>query len=275
MSFYAEEISNQGGSPTRLYEFDREGIRWRFTSADRDIEWGGSTFTAIAMKDDGITQSGEAQANTFSVTMPDDNPIVELYRSTPPSDTVFLTVRDVHEFDGVQEAPVQWVGFITDIQRPTAGQATVVCAALSASFQRPGLRLTWMRTCPHALYDASCRVDKAAYRVNGAVATVTGTTVTAPALAGYPDDHFSGGFLEWAIAPGVYERRGIEKYLPDGTLRMFGRTDGMTVGMAFFAYPGCSRTIHTCETKFNNTLNYGGVKDLPGFSPFDGNPVFN
>lgn len=274
MSYDTYEISNQDGSPIRLYEFERASLHWYYTSADRDITWNGKTYTALPASDQGITQSGEAQSNTFNLTLPAGNPVVEMYRNTPPSDTIYLTVRNTHEFDSSVEAPVQWVGYITDVQRPTSDSAVVVCAALSASFTRPGLRLTWMRTCPNALYDDNCGVNKNAYVVYATIGSMDGTTVFCDNLANYPQDHFSGGFVEWELGVGVYERRGIERYSTDGTLYIFGRTDGMSVGQFIRAYPGCARTIDVCNSKFNNLLNYGGIKDMPGISPFDGAPIF-
>lgn len=274
MSFYTEEISNQDASPIRLYEFERGSLHWYYTSADRDISWNGNVYKAIPASDQGITQSGEAQSNVFQLTMPTGNPVVEMYRNTPPSDTIFLTIRNTHEFDTLEEAPVQWIGYITDVQRPTSDSAIVSCSALSASFNRPGLRLTWMRTCPNVLYDDNCGVNKDAYKVGAAVTSMDGTTVVAAALANYPQDYFSGGFIEWQIATDVWERRGIEQYLTDGTLKIFGRTDGMNVGLTFYVYPGCTRTIDICNSRFNNVPNYGGIKDLPGKSPFDGSPIF-
>jgi hypothetical protein len=55
---------------------------------------------------------------------------------------------------------------------------------------------------------------------------------------------------------------------------MFGLADGLYYGLAVNAYPGCNRTTTECVDKFDNLDNYGGVPDLPGKSPFDGDPVF-
>ena len=116
-----------------------------------------------------------------------------------------------------------------------------------------------MRSCPHSLYDRNCRVDKAAYAQIATVDSLTGTSLAVGGLAGFADEWFSGGFLEWQIAAGVYERRGIERSTDDGSLLMFGTTDGITAGLTITAYPGCMRNIATCNTKFGNSDNYGGI----------------
>lgn len=59
------------------------------------------------------------------------------------------------------------------------------------------------------------------------------------------------------------------------SITLLGTTDGLTVGTRVRLYPGCDRTTgaNGC-TKFNNLPNFGGIPQLAGRSPFDGNPVF-
>ncbi|ELF9250511.1 phage BR0599 family protein, partial [Salmonella enterica] len=52
------------------------------------------------------------------------------------------------------------------------------------------------------------------------------------------------------------------------TLHLFGGTTGLQVGQPVKLYPGCDRTIATCDNKFANHLNYGGQPHMPGKSPY-------
>jgi len=49
---------------------------------------------------------------------------------------------------------------------------------------------------------------------------------------------------------------------------------GLKSGMEIRAYAGCNRTIQECSSKFNNTLNYGGMPFIPTKNPFGGDPIF-
>ena len=97
--------------------------------------------------------------------------------------------------------------------------------------------------------------------------------VKAPELNAYPWTYFPGGFIEWLDPDRGIERRTIEAQGPDGLIRLFGTGDGIEVGQQFTAYPGCAHNTDACKA-FGNLLNYGGIPDLAGKSPFDGDPVF-
>lgn len=273
MSFEAKEQSIQDGKPVVLYAFNRGAKRWCYTSADRDIEYGGDTYSKIgAISDSGFTQSGQATVDDLKVTISASSGIAAIYHGTPPSDTVYLTVRNMHYGDGF--AVIQWVGIVQQVRQASAAKAEIVCQALGATLQREGLRLGWDRMCPHTLYDHRCKVDKTAYVVEVAAITgLTGVHITAPEFDTKPDHHFDAGFVEWDLGDGVIERRPVEVHLGD-TVTLLAFTDGLAIGDSLRIYPGCRRTITECDEKFDNHLNYGGFPLLPGKSPFDGNPVF-
>jgi hypothetical protein len=54
---------------------------------------------------------------------------------------------------------------------------------------------------------------------------------------------------------------------------MFNTAEGMYVGLVMNVFRGCRQTIASCQ-ELNNYPNYGGIPDMPGRSPFDGNPIF-
>lgn len=279
MSFVEKETSVAEGQPITLYAFNRGAQRWLYTNADRDIPYGGETYKAVAISDEGVTQSGQVQAETFNVALPTRTDLVALYHGTPPSDSVFLTVRHLHasDIDGdplAGIAPVQFVGLVEQVSQDDAARSEIVCQSLLATLNRDGLRLGWERSCPHTLYDQRCKVDKAAFVVPvQAITGLTAMTITAPEIGTKEDGWFNVGFIEWDVAPGVVERRPIELHLGD-TITLLAFTDGLHLGSAIRVYPGCSRHISVCQAKFNNRWNYGGFPHLPGDSPFNGNPVF-
>lgn len=278
MSFNSQEISTQDGNLTTLYLLEWGETQWRYTSADRPIqreeEVGGDivtvTYEPRAVKDNGMVQGSSSQ-NDFTLDGPSDLPIVRLFRGSPPSATIWLTVRRIH--DDPQDAPIYWKGTVTNLKRPSDAKCQVIGQPLSAGMKgKTGLRLCWTRECPHFLYDPGCKVDPADFAQPGTLVSFNGTamviTLDTPQDAGW----FRGGYVEWqASDEGTIERRMIEDDSVAGgntTLAIFGLVDFIEIGDTVTCYPGCNRTPPVCDAKFNNIDNYGGFKDMPGASPF-------
>lgn len=272
MGTEARELSVESGQPIRLYDFYRGPLHWMFTNYDRDIFIANKTYrSGYQITDSGIENSGDSQTDALTVTMAGDSDISQMFRVMAPSDAIKLVIWDSHH--GEQDYLVSWVGTIQNVRWPTLFTCEISCTSIAASMDLPGLTLGWQRSCPYTLYDKNCRVNEQAYRVNGIIHTASGVTAVMQEAGAFPNHWFSGGYLEWEIASGVFERRGVRQQIGD-TLLLLGGSHGLPAGQMIALYPGCYRTIETCDIKFNNLINYGGHPHLPGRSPFDGNPVF-
>lgn len=269
MTYETVELSAQDGSPVRLYEFRRGQIYYRYTSAERDIVWDSKTWATVAggIVDGGVSASGSSEQDRLAITAPWDLDVVDLYRGTPPSDPVTLTLRRLHLTDTDAEAAVVWVGVVTECSRSQPGKAELRCEAILYQLQKTGLRLAYGRSCPHILYDDNCRVVKSSFAVSATVGSLTTTEVVSSTFDSHPDGYFNGGFIEWDLdLLGTKERRPIDTHI-GSTLTLLGLTDGMAVGLAVTAYPGCKRDVATCSGTFSNLANYGGFPHLPGKDP--------
>jgi len=272
MSFNTIESSNDQGRPIFLYAFILGSATWRYTSSDEDVDVNGYKWTALPISDDGVKLTGEAQTDVMQITAPARIAPVQMFISTPPSQPIMVNIFHYHEGDS--EAVLGYMGEVIQVGQPEPGKATLTCDAIGASMQRDGLRLGWQRTCPYALYDAlTCQADKTTHGIECTVFDVTGNNVTMQGIDDLADDVLAGGFMEWTHPVRGLEYRGIETQ-KGSVLGMFGLADDLYYGLKVTAYPGCDRRWGTCQTKFNNLPNYGGVPDMPGKSPFDGNPVF-
>lgn len=271
MSYDFLERSNYDGIPTTLYEFALGTNIWRYSSGEQSVTVGGQMYEAVPISDSGIVQSGDVQADDFIVTMPANNEFAALFRATPPSEGVVVTVRRLNR--GETEAPIVWVGALRSTKRVTQIAVDLICKSLSASLNRNGLRLAWGKGCPHALYDRNCRVNKDLYDTAIQITQLTGAVLISPSFESLPAGYLAGGFFEWELLPGLKERRAIESQ-SGSVVVVLGTTDGIVPGQWLTFYPGCDRVTSTCETKFNNLANYGGFPHLPSKSPFDGNPVY-
>lgn len=277
MAFNDKEISNDDGQPIGLYLFEWGLTRWAYTSSDRpitrvenlngeDVE---IEYLPLAISDSGIVQGGSS-LNDFMVTIPPNIPIVVRFRTTPPSEPIWLTVRRKHSAE--DDAPIYWIGTVSNIKGQDIANKQVIGRPLSGSFKRTGLRLCWTTGCPHFLYDPGCKVDPADYEVEAEITALTATTMTVEYTdpeAEFDADWFRGGIVSWeASEDGTIERRMIESQA-GVVMTIFGTTDWMEVGMTVKMYPGDNRTAEMCFSKFNNIANYGGFDFLPTESPFN------
>lgn len=268
MSFNEREISNQDGKPIGLYEFNRGTIYWRYTSADRDITYDGDVYEAVAVSNGGIAQGDN---DDVEILLPADTDIAALYRGTVPSDEIFITVRELHEGD--DEAAVYWVGTIAEVGRPDEVSMKITGRTLSPTFRRGGLRLTWGKNCENFIYDHDCGVDPEDFKVTTTLLSSTGNTITPASIAPHGIAMYAGGYVQWAVGGGAFERRFIQGN-SGSELVLFGGTDGMTDGMEIFLFPGCPRIIAVCDSFYDNKDNFGGIPHKADKSPFDGDPVF-
>lgn len=271
MSFDTRERSNYDGGPTTLYEFSIGGQYWRYAAGESAVTVGGATYTPLAIQNEGFSSSGNPETDEMTVRLSAYAPVVSLFASTPPSDPLSLRIRTIH--GGDTETPAVWSGQVKSGKQVSTVEYVFSCNSLLSSLNRNGLRLSWGRGCPHALYDRGCRVNPSSYAVVFQVSAVTGNTVINNGLAFFPDGYFAGGFMVFTSTTGTTERRAIKSHYGANAV-LLGPSDGISVGMWAAICPGCDRTSITCESKFNNLDNYGGFPHLPTKSPFDGDPIF-
>ena len=272
MSFAEFETSLQNGRPVRLYQFQRGPLKWGYTNADRNISHQGITFRAPigGISDDGIRQTENTTSDLLTLTMSAELDIPKMYRVVAPAQTISVTIFDLHYGDN--GFLVVWMGMIVGVKFPNDFTASVQCQTLAASLEQTGLRKTWTRICPHQLYNPDCGVARNSFRTDGQINSLDGVSINFPSAAAKTDGWYSGGYVEWTSQYGS-EQRGIELH-QGAALSLYGGTSGLAAGQTVAIYAGCNRLFTTCQTKFNNVLNYGGTPHSPGKSPFDGTRVF-
>lgn len=272
MSHDSRERSLADGAPIRLYRFRRGVLVWLYASGERNITLGPETYRALrgGIIDDGVRRTGEITADRLKVTAAADLEVAQFYRGVPPSVAIELIIYDYHY--GETSSQIVWWGEIESVRWPRLDRCEISAQTLLATLDVPGLRLTWERNCGASLYDRKCGVNRDLWRVEMTIQSMTGTTLSSGTAAGYADGWFAGGFIEWAIGGGEYERRAIETHV-GCVLQIMGGTAGIPLGTVR-AYPGCNRTVAVCHAKFDNVPNYRADPNLMGKNPFNGKPVF-
>ena len=277
MSFSLFEISSILGRPVCLYELTWGEKTWRYTSADRDIEYpagSGTVWTAIAISDNGFTLG--TQSEPFQVTLPRAEEVCQLFIGTPPSTPIALIARRFHQDDVDNESTVYWIGTIGSIKGLDPVKAQINGLSISQTVRRTGNRVGWEVNCPHALFDAGCKLDKALWGQATTITAIVGNTITVGGIkAGLTAADYGGGFIEWdATGSGSTDRRPIDVSAGGLAFTLLGRGDRLEVGQDIVIFPGCDLSADMCDLTFDNLANHGGFGFMSKKSPFDGNPIY-
>ncbi|AAQ63346.1 tail assembly protein [Burkholderia phage BcepNazgul] len=273
MSFDNIDMSNFNGRPLLLVEFLYGSKFYYYTNADRDIPWNNSTYVATNIAHGGYSQSGDASADSITLDCAASLDIVKQWRGTPPTDSIYLTIREHHYNDPDNEADVAWMGTVSDVRRTSLMNAQIVGQQMSMTFKRGGLRLAYTKGCPYFVYDVNCKLNPDNFATNGVITAVGGDWFECAEAGSKAAPWFSGGFMKFEREPGSWDQYGIETHVGN-RITLMGAADRLAIGMNVVMYPGCARVSSVCKNKFGNDLNYGGYNGMPGRSPFDGNPVF-
>ncbi len=264
MTYAAIETSVQSGRPVELYEFLNGATAYRYTSADGDVSYGGNTYSAVPIARGAIEATSETVRLALEITCARDIPIVDLFSVYPPEEMVLITLRRLHAGDG--EAVVIWMGRILNVTINNAS-AGIHCESVYTSLKRTGLRRLYQKSCPHVVYGTGCGLIRDTYKSTKAVSTVSGTTITVGSI-GVADGYYAGGCLEWTSS-GVIHRRAIHSQT-GGALVIGFPIQGIAASASVDLYPGCDHTLATCNSKFANAPNYGGMPFFPDKNPFGG-----
>jgi hypothetical protein len=193
MSYEVIETSTEDGRPVELYEFQRAGVFFRFTSADITINDGSNDFAPIAIERSSIGQTDDFAKAGINIEFARDNSFASAFLNYSPDSATILTSKREHFGD--DDFIVYWKGRV-GAASATGSKVKLECESVFSSLQRPGLRARYQRMCRHVLYDENCTVDQTLFRVPSVVSAISGTDITFAQVdgAGNPqlDAYYSG-----------------------------------------------------------------------------------
>lgn len=274
MTYAGRETSIDSGQPVELIRCAYENLEWLYTTADVKIVVGAEEYTPEPAMRSAFEDSDEPEKDSFTITLPRDNPVADLFRVSPPGGIVSITVLRDHY--GENDWQVYRSGrVINSVLKGNSAELT--CESVFTSLQRTGLRQKYQRACPHVLYGTRCGVNKAAHLETFTVDSVSGTSIICSAAIGFADNWFAGGVMVYTNSlNGATERRSIRSSVnATGELVLSTFPFGLSSGVSASVYPGCRHTLSDCSSKFSNIDNYGGMPYIPTeANPFDGTKVF-
>jgi uncharacterized phage protein (TIGR02218 family) len=245
-----------------LYEFTDGGTVYRYTSASRDVSYDGHTWTAIAIQRGPTSLDRESEKNTLQIDVPTDNPVALAHVRYPPDSP--MAVR-VFSGDSVGDLVVIMRGVVAGVML-SSYTASIEVRDWMAIFDRPTPRLRYQQLCRWALYSRGCGVDKEDFRLDGTVTVISsdGLYIQSAIFATKPNGWLQGGTVTIRG-----QTRLIISHLGTGTIQISQQIAGLALSDALVAYAGCGRTRGTCDGKFSNLANFGGLTALPPRNPHE------
>lgn len=265
MSYAAFEISAHAGEPVELYKFSRGLDGWRYTSGDTAFVHLSESYEPYPFSRPEAQQTVEIAKGKLDLKTPIDTPIVAEMLASPLIATIELTVYRRHRGDA--EVTEFWHGYVAGMTLDGV-EATITCQQTGSWLKRTGRQQPAQRMCPHALFDGRCGLSAAAWGVNGALISAIGAVLVSGTFAAQPNGWWVGGMISTGNT-----LRMIVSHAAD-SITLTSGVPGLAAGAAFTVYPGCDHTPATCDSKFGNVLNFGGLPWLPTKNPFAGDSSF-
>lgn len=264
---------------TELYRFAMGSDVWTYTSSDSALVHGGETYEPATIGRGGIETKNEISRANIEVKMDIETPLAVVLMRTYNELVLSLTIF-VKEGDDIS---THWKGRFSSL-KPEGFEVKLVMESIFTSLRRPGLRARYQKTCRHAVYARGCNLNKDDFAVPSEITALSGLIATIPNAALEANGWYLGGMI------------GCE----DGSLRMIMNHSGNQItfsrpiafletainnsgygmnygnfygGVSVNIYPGCDRTIPTCEIKFNNLDNNGSFPWIPSKNPFGGSSI--
>jgi len=266
MSFLSRETSRNSGQPFELYLFTTAAGTYAYTSGDKERTFNGRTYNRLAISRSEADQGVESRAGGLTVTVPRSCDVAALFVSYIPESPLLLTVYQGHDGEAASEVLPLFDGSV--VSAGFGEHCELKCAPENEIDKRRIPAQEFSSHCPWVLYSEGCGVDRAAFRVVGALTVVSGLTIKAAAFASKPDGWFRGGYAEMGAV-----RRLVVAHVGD-TLTLSVAIAGAVVGSSVSAYAGCPHTTVACKTIFNNLKRRWGFDHIPNINPFGESGAF-
>lgn len=235
-----------------------------FTSFDKDIVISGVTYKA-----DGAFQASSIQNRVALST--DNLDIIGLLDAAMISDADLRA--GLYDHARIDVYLCNWADLtqgIMQLRRGWLGQVKLIGGKYQAELrglhdllQRPFGKV-YSPECRHTFGDTSCKINLAAQTVTGAVSAVTDTSHFTDTSRTEADDVFDYGLLTWTSGANVGLSMEVKSFIAKQFTLWLPMPNAIAVSDTYSVYKGCDKRFATCQTVFNNAVNFGGFPYLPG-----------
>lgn len=254
-----------------LYKFVGPNRSYFYTSAERDFRIGVDRYVSTPISRSAI-RTGDDEQVDVQITLPFSSPVVQdyAYLASPPALHLEIWLFDRNamiangQFDPDSGA-ILWSGEVAGWQTANRLATARVPSDLSRVTATTVTQVYYQKPCNHKLYGSRCKVDRASFTTTSTVTSISGTQITVA------DDGVDDNFLNAGVLTNTRtgERRLVISNQADVIIVALEFSD-LEIGDPVELTAGCDHSLTTCQTKFNNTDNYGGFPFIPANNPFRG-----
>jgi len=247
----------------------RDGVVMGFTDHDRDIAFGGVTFSAATGLSASETESrlGFAVGGNETSGALDSAGIVEADVLAGAYDGAGVEIWLVDWSDPTDRLLLD-VATIGEIRR---SEFAFVAETRSGAhwFDQPQGR-SFQRACSADLGDARCGVDlsRPGLAVDGVVAGLSGGVLAMDVSGLFASGFFAGGRLRFASGANAGSTFTVKSHLQDATRASIVLWSApprpVAAGDAVHLSAGCDKSPETCQARFRNIVNFRGFPHMPG-----------
>jgi uncharacterized phage protein (TIGR02218 family) len=256
----------------------RDGVVMGFTDHDQDLAFGGATFAArggfdatqleseLGLKVGGGEVTGALVADTIDET--------DIANGRYDGASVECWLVD---HTAIASRVLLDAGTIGEVKRGDFGFTAEIRGLAHALDQETGRY--FQAGCAADLGDARCGVNLATgtYTASGTIVTTDGRVRFTAAIAGFADQWFSNGTLQFSSGANAGVRVSVKDHRFDGAVATFllwtPLGAALAAGDAFTATAGCDKSFSTCIGKFANAANFRGFPMMPGNDYVTGYPI--
>jgi uncharacterized phage protein (TIGR02218 family) len=128
--------------------------------------------------------------------------------------------------------------------------------------EQPIPKLTFQAGCQRTLFDAGCGVARSAYQKTGSVSRVVNRAQFIVTLAD-PEDFYTNGTLLFLSGANSGVKKSVKLYRGGAIVLSSPCGFDIQPGDGFRIQAGCDKSKTTCQTKFNNVLNFKAFPFIP------------
>lgn len=266
-NYLSDEQSAIYGQPVELYLFNRDNIEyWSYTSSDSIIVFNGRSYIPVLIRRGDIALDLNSLKTRIEIETDLSNPFARNFIDEPLEGKISLTIYRRH----LNSFITYWKGYVQGVKFKSK-TAVILSGLKNASLKRSGLMRKYQRNCGLPLYSIWCGILKtnSLYYIDGTINSVDGRTIDATIFGTKVTDWLLGGILK------TDDGSCLQKivYHVGNEIKIARAVSALKAGDTFRAWAGCDHLKSTCDTKFENKLNYGGQPHLPDKNPFAGDAV--
>ena len=248
---------------TRLIR--RDGQIYAFADHDRDVVFGGLTYTSVNSFDRSaiVNSAGLSVDNLELAALIDSAQLTDGELQAGLFDFASVLVQEIN-YEAPEDGAIKFrfgtLGEISLEGKIFRGDLRGLAQGLQQKVGR-----VYQIRCDADLGDARCGVNIVALTQSGTVATVASRSAfTASGIAG-ADNLFNGGLVTWTSGANTAFPMEVKRWTSSSaTLELFlPMPYNIAAADGFDVYPGCDKNFTTCRDVYGNAVNHRGFYLTP------------